>query len=145
MAASNHSATPAPASWLTYNISAHASTARFTFRGTNTKACRLLFDTPVSGVRIADAAADPRYASVADEGSTQVRLFSREWDKEFRVDVAWEGEAQGQTGKVVCLWSDANVWGTIPAWDEVRRFAPVWAAGTKAGDGLVEGWRGFVV
>ena len=133
-------------SWLTYNLTSNASTAHFTLRGSQTKACRLHFHHPISSVSIADAAADPRYEPVTEEGSTQVRLFSRDWDKTFHVNVSWDGEeAKGQSGRVVCLWSDANVLGTIPAWDEVRRFAPVWAVGTKGSDGLVEGSRGFEV
>jgi hypothetical protein len=35
--------------------------------------------------------------------------------------------------------------GTIPALDEVQRFAPKWATVTKAMDGLVEGSKPFVV
>ena len=146
----NHSHIPETSSWLRYNITSNASTATFTFSGKNTKACRLVFDSPVSDVSIVDAASDPRYQAVKDAGSTQVRLFSREWDKTFRVNVTWDGEgdegaAKGKTGKVLCIWSDANQHGTIPAYDELRRFAPVWAAATKASDGLVEGWKEFVV
>lgn len=143
---SNHSQS-ATSSWLNYTISSNASSASFTLQGKNTKACRIHFDNPVASVSIADAASDPRYRSTTDEGSTQVRLFSREWDNKFEVNVTWDGEdgAKGQTGKVECLWSDANQHGTIPAYDEVKRFAPVWAAGTKGSDGLVEGWKRFGV
>ena len=56
-----------------------------------------------------------------------------------------EGKGEGLDGKVVCLWSDANAPGTIPAFDEVRRFAPVWVAVTKSQDGLVEGGKAFMV
>lgn len=48
-------------------------------------------------------------------------------------------------GKVVCLWSDANTEGVIPALDEVKKFMPVWSAVTKAADGLVEGSKRFMV
>jgi hypothetical protein len=67
------------------------------------------------------------------------------------VDVEWlvgDGEQlgdEGMEGKVVCLWSDDNVEGVIPALDEIRRFAPDWSAVSKAQDGLVEGFKRFVV
>ena len=132
--------------WLNHTITHANSTASFRFQGQNTKACRLVFTNPVTSVDIEDAASDPRYRSVAEDGSKQVRLFSRTWDKEFNVNVSWTGEdAKGQTGRIVCLWSDANEPGVIPAYDEVRRFAPVWAAATKASDGLVEGFKEFTV
>lgn len=133
-------------SWLDYNISASNNTAQFSIRGRNTKSCRLVFDTSISDLSIEDAASDPRYDPISERGSAQIRLASRSWDKNFRVNVTWSGEgAKGQTGKILCAWSDANQHGTIPAYDEVRRFAPVWSAVTKTADGLVEGWRDFTV
>lgn len=142
-----HHTEPTTSSWLSFNLTHTNSTASFTLRGRNTKACRLTFADPVSDAWIEDAASDPRYETTADDGSKEVRLFSREWDKTWRVNVTWPGDdgAKGREGKVMCLWSDVNVRGVIPAYDEVRRFAPVWAAATKSGDGLVEGWKGFRV
>lgn len=142
------SASPAPysnrtgyKSWIDYKITHTNNSALLTFHGLNTKACRLHFNHSVSSVHIHDAA-----PPVGSDGSSQVRLFSRDWDKEFSVNVTWaEEKAKGQKGKVVCLWSDANQKGVIPAWDEVRAFAPVWAVGTKASDGLVEGFREFEI
>lgn len=133
--------------WLDYNVTATDSSASFTFQGKNTKQCRLALDHPVSDVQIEDASTDPRFRTVADEGTSQVRLFSRTWDKSFTVNVTWPDAqpAKGQTGKVMCMWSDANQLGTIPAFDEVRRFEPVWSVVTKGGDGLVEGWKAFKI
>ena len=45
---------------------------------------------------------------------------------------------EGISGRVACMYADANTEGTIPALDEIWAFAPAWAAVTKAGDGLVE-------
>jgi hypothetical protein len=45
----------------------------------------------------------------------------------------------------ICLWSDDNVEGVIPGLDEIRRFAPDWSAVSKARDGLVEGFKRFVI
>ena len=132
--------------WLDYNITAANNSAQFSIQGRNTKSCRIVFNQPVSEVNIEDAASDPRYEPVSDRGSSQIRLFSRDWDKNFKVNVTWsEQEAKGQTGKVVCMWSDANQIGSIPAYDELRRFMPVWSAATKISNGLVEGWKEFTI
>ncbi|KAK3706125.1 hypothetical protein LTR37_012952 [Vermiconidia calcicola] len=144
--AANHSEESGYDTWLDYNITSTNSSASFSVRGRNTKSCRLEFNKPVSEVHIEDAASDPRYRPVAEKGSTQVRLFSRDWDKNFSVNVTWAGQnATSHTGRVVCMWSDANQFGTIPAFDEVRRFGPVWSAVTKTSDGLVEGYKDFEV
>ncbi|KAK5130630.1 hypothetical protein LTR08_001889 [Meristemomyces frigidus] len=135
------------ATWLDFNSTVTSNhSATFSFQGRETKQCRLLFDSPISGIRIADAGTDGRSKPVPEQGSYQVRLFSRTWDKRFEVNVTWDAEAgpaKGQSGKVMCMWSDANQRGTIPALDEVRRFAPVWSVVSKGGDGLVEGWKAF--
>nr|POE88174.1 vacuolar membrane protease [Quercus suber] len=137
------------ADWLHYNTSTPSnvsSTATLTFRGSNSKACYLTFSRPVTSVNIADAAADPRFETVAENGSERITLFSRTWEKTFNVTVGWEGRvARGEKGRVTCLWSDVNQDGVIPAWDEVKKFEPVWAAATKATDGLVEGYKEFVI
>jgi hypothetical protein len=52
---------------------------------------------------------------------------------------------EGLSGTVVCMWSDANVEGTIPALDEALRFLPAWAAVSKFSEGLVEGRKKFEV
>ena len=132
--------------WLDYDIISANSSAQFSIQGRNTKQCRIVFHDPVSEVHIEDAASDRRHKPVTERGSSQVRLFSRTWDKNFKVNVTWSGqEAKGQTGRVVCMWSDANKLGTIPAYDEIIRFMPVWSAVTKTSDGLVEGWKEFTV
>nr|POF15018.1 vacuolar membrane protease [Quercus suber] len=136
-------------SWLDYNISTSSnksSSATLTFRGSNSKACYVTFSRPVTSVSIADAAVDPRFETVAQNGSERITLFSRTWDKTFNVTVGWDGMvAKGQTGRVTCLWSEVNREGVIPAWDEVKKFEPVWAAATKATDGLLEGYKEFVI
>ncbi|KAK0934312.1 hypothetical protein LTR29_014110 [Friedmanniomyces endolithicus] len=133
-----------PQDWLDYNVTFANNSATFSIRGRNTKMCRLVLDTPVVSVEIEDAATDPRASPVAENGSSQVRLYSRTWDKTFRVNVTWdEGVlAKGQVGQVACSWAESEQ-GEVPALDEIRRFAPVWSTVTKAGDGLVEGYKRF--
>lgn len=118
---------------------------------------------------------DERFGQYPDAGVKNVRLWHRRWDEKWVADVQWkdaEGEAassssssssfsdgdwevlgdedlrkraEGLKGTVVCMWSDANVPGTIPALDEALRFVPAWVAVTKLSEGLVEGRRRFEV
>lgn len=139
--------------WLTYNVTrSHSSNkARFMLSGKDTRACVLRFDRPIKNFDVHGSGSDSRFARVPDMGSSEIRLWHREWSKPWTVDVEWapsEGKEDGEEGiegRVVCLWSDDNVEGVIPALDEVRRYAPDWSAVTKLGDGLVEGSKPFVV
>lgn len=154
-------------SWLTYNVSRPSpdkNEATFTLVGRNTRACKLVFTNKrIADFNVTGATSDPRYARVGEPGSKEIRLWRREWEKPWTVDVSWDGdggrsgsgkgggdrhgkeEGKGSPleGHVVCLWSDDNETGVIPALDEVRRFMPVWSAVTKLGDGLVEGRKRF--
>ncbi|PYH97224.1 putative zinc metalloprotease [Aspergillus ellipticus CBS 707.79] len=132
--------------------------ARFTLSGRNTRACKLLFDSPVSSFSVLGSASDSRFPTSSPVGTKEIRLWSREWENEWVVDVAWtespnagddaedkKSKKGSLTGNVVCLWSDANSVGAIPALDEIKQFGPVWVAATKAADGLVEGRKSFSV
>ena len=138
--------------WLYYNVSrtSDANKARFMISGRNTRACKILFDAPVSGFSVHGAGpVDKRFPPVPEAGSKEIRLWSRTWDRTWTVDVEWEGQNEGKRtgmeGKVVCMWSDANQEGVIPALDEARKYLPVWTALTKLGDGLVEGGKRFII
>ncbi|KAF5497001.1 Vacuolar membrane protease [Colletotrichum siamense] len=48
-------------------------------------------------------------------------------------------------GKISCAWSDANVLGTIPAFDEALQYAPEWIAVTKNAAALVEGYQSIKI
>ena len=136
-------------SWLTYNMSSlSATSARFVIKsGLNSRACKLLFPTshPIKSVNVKGASEpDERFPTIPYGGSREVRLWSRTWNRTWTVDVGWGGKG-GFDGRVVCLWSDVNQVGVIPAYDEAMHYVPEWVAMTKAGDGLVEGWKQFVV
>lgn len=138
--------------WLTFNATRDPNgqtEARFYVSGTETRACKLVFNRPISDFSVDGAGDDRRFKIVSEFGSKELRLWSRTWNRGWDVSVRWEvgdeEEGRGMDGRVVCLWSDANVLGTIPALDEVRRFAPLWVAVTKSQDGLVEGSRAFSV
>lgn len=139
--------------WLSFNVSRNASTneAWFHLSGRNTRACKITFNSPISDFSVVGAGVDARIKRVPEEGSKEIRLWSRTWEKPWDVKVKWEvsegkqpGE-EGLDGRVVCLWSDDNETGLIPALDEMRRFAPEWVAITKGDAGLVEGSKAFLV
>ncbi len=138
--------------WLTFNATRspdNATAARFYISGRETRACKIVFNRPITDFSVDGAGEDRRFPKTSESGSRELRLWSRTWDRGWDVDVRWdageEGEGDGLDGRVVCLWSDANERGTIPALDEVWRFAPAWVAVTKNQDGLVEGSKAFLV
>ncbi|PVH94026.1 putative zinc metalloprotease [Periconia macrospinosa] len=135
-----------PESWVDYSITRNNSANEATIRvqGQNTRACRILFDTAVDNLAIDGAVSDdPRFNATGEDGTRELRLWHREWSQPWNVNVAWDGSASSSlSGKVVCLWSDANA-AEIPAFNEVQHYLPVWAIATKFGDGLVEGSKGF--
>jgi hypothetical protein len=147
-------------SWLSFNVtrvnvSDSDYKARFVVYGKNTRACKITFDSPVSAFQVeGQAPRDKRFAPVPEGGSSEIRLWSRTWDRAWTVDVSWDSPSTDETstsdnatlsGKVVCLWSDVNQVGVIPAFDEAMHYVPDWVAVTKASDGLVEGYKRFTV
>ncbi|KAJ4289853.1 hypothetical protein N0V90_011185 [Kalmusia sp. IMI 367209] len=135
----------APRSWLDYSVTKSNNTSEATIRvvGQNTRSCRILFDTPVADLAVTGAVSDPRFNATGEHGTRELRLWHREWSQPWNVSVAWDGDANSTfSGRVVCLWSDANA-GGIPAFDEVQHYLPIWAIATKIGDGLVEGSKRF--
>ncbi|CAG8951426.1 hypothetical protein HYFRA_00007342 [Hymenoscyphus fraxineus] len=140
--------------WLSYNVSrvSGENKAKFHISGQETKACIIRFQDPFSAFSVEGAAkSDGKWADVPESGSDQIKLWHRDWNREWVVDVEWPVSAgkqvgeEGRSGRVVCLWSDQNVPGTIPALDELQRFSPQWTSIVKLMDGLVEGSKAFVV
>ena len=140
------------ADWLIFNASRApdgATSARFQVSGLETRACKILFNRPIFDFTVAGADERSRFRKVSEYGAPELRLWSRTWEKKFDITVRWDAgdgeEGDGLDGRVVCLWSDANESGVIPALDEARRFAPTWVAISNAGQGLVEGSKAFLV
>lgn len=136
--------------WLSFNVSRKDNEAHFHLVGTNTRACKIRFNRPISDLRIDGAADDRLFKRVSEEGAREVRLWKRTWNEPWDVHVRWETggpewDGKGLDGRVVCLWNDESKTGVIPALDEIRRYAPDWVGITKMGDGLVEGSKSFLV
>ncbi|RDW83299.1 peptide hydrolase-6 [Coleophoma crateriformis] len=141
--------------WLTYNVTRtpKENKARFHISGLETRACLIRFTTPFRAFHVHGAASHGKFGGddVPESGSDQIKLWSRDWDHEWVVDVEWavsEGKQPGDEGiegKVVCLWSDFNDPTAIPALDEAKKFVPPWSSIVKTMDGLVEGSKPFVV
>ena len=136
----------------------------------DTKACFLTFDRRITKFEVQDGSEwDPRFGG-EEGGVCQLRLWRREWDKAWKVNVEWEGEEVGTStaseggeetgvgdgelkarsderlgGHVECAWADANVKGTMPALEEALQYAPTWVAVSKAAEGLVVGKKAFEV
>jgi hypothetical protein len=142
------------AEWLNYNVTRKSGENKATFHisGQDTKGCIIRFDDPFSAFKILGAAKNgAKWTDVPESGSDQIKLWHRDWDRAWEVDVSWpvsdnkKAGEEGRSGRVVCFWSDQNVPGTIPALDEVNRFSPEWTSVVKLMDGLVEGSKRFVV
>lgn len=139
--------------WLSANVmrSPNRTEAQFRLWGHDTRACKIQFNRPISDFSIKGAGVDKRFQKVPEGGSKEIRLWSRTWENPWSVNVRWQvggdekNRARGLDGRVVCLWSDENESGVIPALDEIRHFAPDWVAIQKLGDGLVEGSKAFSV
>ncbi|KAH6642411.1 endoplasmic reticulum metallopeptidase 1 [Boeremia exigua] len=134
-------------SWLDYSVEKSNKTGAATIRvvGQNTRACRVLFDTSIRDLSVAGGVSDPRFRRTSEHGSREVRLWHREWSQPWNVSVSWNAKENSKlSGRVVCLWSDANT-GDIPAFDELQHYLPVWAVPSKISDGLVEGYKHFEI
>ena len=133
--------------WIDYSIHKGNSSSKATIRVAcqNSRAGRIVFDSPTTELAVAGAVSDPRFKPVAPGGSREVRLWHREFGLPWNVAVTWNTEeASKLSGKIMCLWSDANT-GDIPAFDEVQHYLPVWAVPSKISDGLVEGFKHFEI
>lgn len=140
--------------WLNYNITRieNSNKAIFEVFGRETKACVIRFNLPFSSFYVHGAATHHRHwVDVSDTESQQIKLWHRDWNRKWVVEVEWpvsigkEPGEEGRSGEVVCLWNDHNKPDTIPSLDELERYMPVWATKTKLTDGLVEGSKAFAV
>ncbi|TBU56297.1 hypothetical protein BD310DRAFT_931826 [Dichomitus squalens] len=142
----------------------NATRALISIRGENTRGCRLYFDQPITYIDIRSSGRFQQPGKLQggyempQGGVKEARLWSRTWGKTFVVEVGWEPESSGGSGepelsgRAACEWAEyasatqgQSRSGTIPAFEEVEAFLPLWALPTKLADGLVEVWTTFVV
>jgi len=159
LGASDSSNEPHYPEWLSVKASRTSNItneAKIKIVGENTRACKILFDNPITSYNVQGAAPhDDRFPRISKDGAKELRLWHREWSKPWTVNVKWPVDAgnksrvvaarQAFQGRAVCLWSDANKPGVIPALDEVRHYMPSWAIVSKFSDGLVEASTSFSV
>ncbi|KAI5288355.1 hypothetical protein KEM54_005271 [Ascosphaera aggregata] len=154
--------------WLSFTIARPSpNRAQFQITGRNTRACKLYFNTPIQDWLVSGSAYDSRQPHTSPGtggGVGEIRLWSREWEHTWNVDVRWRARETSPTpedmkdeatgnypyiegddlgGKVICEWADLNQPGAIPAFDEMRKYLPAWTIPTKLRDGLVEGYKRF--
>jgi hypothetical protein len=144
------------------------TSAELTVQGKNTRNCRLYFENrPIVRYTVDGAVQGmQRNYGVNENGVKEVRLWSRDWNKTFVVNVEWRdytGLGEGLKGRVACEWAEyasasAGVPGQgenptkggfrsakIPALEELLSFLPTWVVVSKNMDGLVEAWESFEV
>lgn len=148
------------AAWLSHRITKlRDGEALISLKGANTRACRLFFDNRnITDVEVRNGRGGPGQRAprlgnpIPELGSRQVRLWSREWGRGWDVEVSWgeglrgagagdgvkveaeKGAGKGTLeGRIVCLWSDVNERGAIPAYEELMTHLPAWAVITKVG------------
>nr|XP_036582773.1 peptidase family m28 family [Colletotrichum truncatum]KAF6791564.1 peptidase family m28 family [Colletotrichum truncatum] len=113
------------------------------------KTCTLVFDTPITTFSIRGSPGiEPVLGALPESGVEGITLWRRDWSKRWVVDIEWSSSSSSSEkpkGKISCDWSDANVLGTIPAFDEALQYAPDWIAVTKYAVGLVQGVQKFSV
>ncbi|KAI1138564.1 hypothetical protein F5Y05DRAFT_43870 [Hypoxylon sp. FL0543] len=137
-------------SWLVFNVTrAEGETkARFEINAKDSRSCAITFKKPISSFTVHGNAPDDRFGNIPEGGLTKIKLYRRDWTTPWKVDVQWEPEADADTstgidGRVLCSWDDANMPGTIPAYDEGLKYSPTWVALTKLTSGLCEGSKAF--
>jgi hypothetical protein len=140
--------------WVTASIKRKSNSARIKVQGLNTRSCTLQF----SGKRVkrfhlsGDGGKGLQGGSeVPEDGLEQIRLWSRDWEKEFEVDVDFAGrEDEKASGRVSCGWAEyesatvggGRTGGKIPSLEEVLLFLPEWAVVTKSSSALFDaGWE----
>ena len=131
--------------WLTFNATLAAPwTALIKVKGVNTRSCKIYFDHPVTSIRVENSTGEVQSDYLfPTKGITELRLWSRTWEKTFAVTAMWTGP-DTLTGRVSCGWAEI-LEGRIPAYTEVLGFLPHWALVTKATDALVEGIKDFSI
>lgn len=127
------------------DLSAGKATIRLDAANT-TRMCQLEFDRPISNFAVRGGAGlDDRFGRTPRGGVDYITLYRRDRSRAWTLDVEWDAGVSGLGGVAVCMWDDVNMPSTVPAFEEMRRYAPAWSIVTKQSPGLVEGFKRFQV
>ncbi|KAG6837872.1 hypothetical protein H0H93_013025 [Arthromyces matolae] len=145
--------------WIQSSIQrTSANTRRFWISGTNSRTCRIYFDNAkvdtwhVVGGTPGVQKGFEGFDTKEGKGITELRMYSRTWDREFVVDITFQEAPEKIKGKVSCEWAEfesgmvglkSGIRSKIPAFEEVLRFFPRWAALHRLGDFVTEVWTAF--
>ncbi|KAH9909581.1 peptidase family M28 family [Xylariomycetidae sp. FL2044] len=136
-------------SWVQYNITRDGdkTRAQFEIDAEESRSCAIAFEKPISSFQV-EGGSEPeeRFGSPPESGLTKIKLYRRDWETPWKVNVEWQqgdGEGAGMDGRVICSWDDVNDPGNIPAFDESLKYSPTWVAVTKMATGLLEGSKPF--
>ena len=146
--------------WVSYSLDrTETNSARITVQGLNTRFCTLEFTnrriSKFSVVGDEDQGLQEGY-EIPEEGIRQIQLWSRDFGKQFDVNVRWKDEDVSEPddevqGRVSCGWDEyeratiGGGWsgGKIPALEEVIQYLPEWAVVSKSTSGLFHAGMAF--
>jgi hypothetical protein len=75
--------------------------ARLEISASNTKACFVEFATPISALKVHGSSAwDDRFGVLPESGIKTLKLWHREWNKTWVVDVEWNGQLEENDGNI---------------------------------------------
>ncbi|KAH7920604.1 hypothetical protein BV22DRAFT_1097866 [Leucogyrophana mollusca] len=154
---------PKSKAWVTASVvRTNATGARFKVQGRNTRSCTIQFENQrVTAFRVhgdGEKGEQVGYAVPAN-GVERIQLWSRDWGKEFVVDVEWEIDSFAASvssdvkGRVSCGWAEyesatvggGRTGGKIPSLEEVLVFLPEWAVVSKSSAALFDAGVSFAV
>ena len=133
--------------------------ARVVVRGQNTRYCYITLGnrriTQFAVVGDGEKGLQTGY-EIPDDGLDTIRLWSRDFGKEFEVDIEWKGDApstEDVTGTISCGWAEyesgtvggGRTGGKIPSLEEVIEFLPEWAVVSKSAAALFSAGSHFEI
>ncbi|KAF9222451.1 hypothetical protein BS17DRAFT_708764 [Gyrodon lividus] len=136
-----------------------SNSALISVRGLNTRSCILQFSNRrISKFKVigdGDKGLQTGY-EIPEKGLEQIRLWSRDFEKEFEVEVEWkDGDTSEQDakGRISCGWAEyesatvggGRSGGKIPSLEEILQFLPEWAVVSKSNAALFEARRSFSI
>ncbi|KDQ61200.1 hypothetical protein JAAARDRAFT_32197 [Jaapia argillacea MUCL 33604] len=150
--------------WLEFDAKrVNGSSALISIRGVNTRACKIYFDNVnVTSFNVREGGTKGMQSGypIPPEGLKELRLWSRDWEKKFEVEVSFTPSSSYSSSassphftveaRAACSWAEyeSGMAGVelpddarrarIPAYEEVLAFLPTWAVATKRADALVE-------